>query len=178
MTSFYQANALARLYSGKAWWKAVYQQVFPYFKKAKRLPGTHQLQNLGVDKILRTEAGKDIFLEEKFDRTTYDNFFLEYISNLEKETPGWLVKPVLTDYLAYVRLGMGKCYFIPFPPLQMAWLEHGDRWLAEYGPKTAGTYRNGGFLYDTVGCCVPMTEVLSKVHATIIDISEYLPEVI
>lgn len=119
-------------------WNEVYRKAFPTMRAMinHREDGDHQ--RAGIDRSIILENSKQILIDEKVrgrNKKTglvYKDIALEYISDREREVPGWCCKPLLCDYIAYAIAPLGKCYLLPVQQLQNAWAEYGNNWIRDY----------------------------------------------
>lgn len=115
-------------------------------------------QKKGIDKILWMDSGKKLFIDEKKRRKDYGDILLEEYSNFDKKIPGWIDKPVHTDYIVYFIEPSGKIYLLPFILLKNAWLKNKDQWSTKYERKFA---QNRG--YRTSNIPIPTNILLSAI---------------
>lgn len=141
-------------------WVEIYRKAFPSVVgiHSHRQDGDHQRQ--GIDRSLVLDNGKRLWVDEKVrfrNKKTgkvYDDIALEYLSDQDREVPGWVCKPLLCDYIAYAIAPLGKCYLMPVIQLQQAWQKNGDAWLKKYGTiKAPNEWRGRSWM--TLSCCVP-----------------------
>ena len=83
---------------------------------------------------------------------------LEYVSNDQKNTPGWVEKDLFADYICYAFIPSGKAYLLPVIQLQAAWLKNKTEWLEKYGTKSADNK-----FYHTLNCPVPTDVLFSQI---------------
>jgi hypothetical protein len=157
MSKFYDDLQFSHDASDNPIWKEIYGQFFPTAKEVVdyREMGEHQL--LGIDRMIALGNTRAIYIDEKVRRKDYGgDIFLEVWSSEERQTPGWIQKPLYVDYIAYAVLESGKAYLLPVLQLQEAWIRHGEQWEAKYGTKKAFTnlVYDGG--YHSVGVPVPV----------------------
>ena len=141
-------------------WKEVYKKAFPSMAKMvnHRKNGDHQ--KFGIDRSIILENSKQILIDEKVRgrnlRTgiVYEDILLEHISNDKNNTPGWVCKPLLCDYIAYAIAPIGKCYLLPVIQLQNAWEINGKKWISNFGNKKTP---NKG--YSTISTPVPIKQL-------------------
>lgn len=89
-------------------------------------------------------------------RKSYSDILLEYLSNDQTGSLGWIEKSLHIDYLAYGFL-VSKCvYLFEWQLLRRAWIQFGKEWKAIYFNASA---ENDG--YKTWSVCVPI-KVLTK----------------
>lgn len=103
----------------------------------------------------RMRTGKIVLIDEKVrfrnqNGLCFEDIALETWSDFEKETPGWIVKPLLADYIAYAILPLGRCHLFPVPQLQSAWRLRGADWRKDYPTIRAV---NEGYWTECV--CIP-----------------------
>ncbi len=118
-----------------------------------------RFQHRGVD-LLWERPGSDVLgVEVKGDRQggRRGTYFLELISNAEKDTPGCFLYSS-ADLLAYVFLDRRELHLLPLPAVR-AWF------LARSGefPLRQARTRIGPAQYTTVGAAVPARRLLSEV---------------
>jgi len=162
------SNSVAR----DARWEALYRQAWPDVVGVEYITDV-TIQRHGIDRLLYFVDRPSIAVEEKYDSQAVENFFLEYWSAVETNTPGWIRKPLRCDYFVYVCPNIYNAYILPWPELQAAWIAQADHWVKTYGPKHV---RNPA--YTTVGVAVPIEEVLIEVPGwRVFDWPEIEPEV-
>lgn len=140
------------------WWREVYGQAFPDMTGMHDVRNDCEAQIAGVDRIVVTSAGRIWKIDEKVRRKDYGDILLEYISNDRKRSPGWVVKDLACDYIAYAIVPSRACYLLPVPALQRAWLKHGNEWLRKYGSKISAND-----FYNTLNCPVPVPVLMHKI---------------
>lgn len=103
--------------------------------------------------IIKNNSSKVTIMDVKTD-TQYrtGNFFIEEISQMEKQVKGWLTEST-AEYIAYYFLGHNVMYLIPLKSLR-AWAE---KRLDRYEPRLA---RNHG--YHTLGRIVPRDTLFNE----------------
>jgi len=138
-------------------WEEVYRKAFPTMVSMAnhRQDGYHQ--RLGIDRSITLANAKQILIDEKFrgrnEKTgkVYDDIALEYLSNRDRNIPGWVCKSLLADYIAYAIGPLGKCYLLPVLQLQQAWKNNSRTWLKAYQQIPA---QNEGWV--TMSLCLPV----------------------
>lgn len=159
-------------------WEEMYRQAFPIRRHTsdERENGQHQLA--GIDRCILLRGGRLIRIDEKvrgrnkITGKVYDDIALEFVSNTKTGADGWVVKPLLAEYIAYAIAPLGKGWLLPVIPLQAAWSKFGDQWKQQFGTIQA---LNKGYL--TLSCCVTETALFSalgkwhRVHFTPIEIN-------
>ena len=112
----------------------------------------------GLDKILTLETGDEIRIEEKFRYRAYGDIALEIWSNLKSQVPGWCVKNIIADIVAYWIIPQRKLYVFESPILRRVLSENRSQWEIQ------AENRIGGFRYadapnedyTTRSICVPI----------------------
>jgi len=139
-------------------WEIVYRKAFPTFVAMvdHRENGDHQ--KAGIDRSVILSNSKQLLIDEKVRTKNYGDIALEFISNDQRQTPGWVCKPLLADYIAYMIRPSRICYILPVVQLQAAWESRGIEWRQTFGVKAA---QNEG--YKTLNCCVPPDRVFSAI---------------
>lgn len=154
-------------YSEKAghelFWNAVYQKAFPDMEFHKLCTSNCNGQRLGVDRVVYLKSGKTLYIDEKKREKTWDDILIEYISVDTEQTPGWIEKPLLIDYLAYAFMPTQKCYLFPWQLLQRSWKHFKSCWLGKYPTITA---RNDN--YNTLSVAVPIDVLLKTLTTSMI----------
>lgn len=118
-------------------WGACYHSAFPTMIAMHNHRHDGQHQRAGIDRSIVLFNGKVIYIDEKvrgrnkITHRVYEDILLEEISDKERNTPGWIVKPLMCDYIAYAIAPLGKCYLLPVIQLQTAWLTHSSLWKQE-----------------------------------------------
>lgn len=158
----------------EAFWSAVYQKAFANLLSTELCTDLDR-QRQGIDRILRLKNGRVLYVDEKKREQSYRDILLEYISNSERNTPGWIEKDLCIDYLAYAFMPQKRAYLFPWAMLFRAWYRFGDKWIGKY-PRVVASTRVGSATYHTISCAVPI-EVLTKAVSTaaIIDVRDILP---
>jgi len=97
--SFYDDLNYSNKIQNSPIWEEIYQKFFYAHQSIDIVVWPDPLQTEGVDRILINESGNTRYLEEKADKYPPNNIYLEYQSADEYNSPGWIEKPVKTDYL-------------------------------------------------------------------------------
>jgi hypothetical protein len=131
-------------------WREVYEKAFPTMRAMvdHREDGEHQ--RAGIDRSIILAHSKQILIDEKVRRKAYEDIALEYLSDETRGTPGWVCKPLRADYIAYAIAPIGRCFLLPVPQLQQAWLAYGDLWIKTY-PRIVAKNRS----WNTISVGVP-----------------------
>ncbi len=168
---FHADNRYSLAASEEAFWLAVYRKAF-FNLASQELCTDLALQRQGIDRILRLSNGHTLRIDEKKRAREYPDILLEYTSNLERSTPGWIEKDLQIDYLAYGFMQSQRCYLFPWPMLRRAWLHFAPQWKAKYSPPVVARTRVGNATYQTISVAVP-TDVLRRAVSTasVIDVS-------
>lgn len=119
-----------------------------------------RFQHRGVDLLWERPGEEVLGVEVKGDRQggRRGTYFLELISNTEKDTPGCFLYS-RADLLAYVFLDRRELHLLPLPSARAWFLER----AREFPLRQART-RIGPAQYTTVGATVPARRVLSEVR--------------
>jgi hypothetical protein len=145
-------------------WETIYKKAFPSMVEMidHRQHGEHQYA--GIDRSIVLENSKQILIDEKvrgknkITGRVYKDIALEYISNDQKESPGWVCKPIRADYIAYVIIPIRTCYLLPVIQLQNAWAENKTEWLANYH-----TIKADNGYYKTLSLCLPVDTLFKAI---------------
>lgn len=155
--SFAESLAMSHAAEDLPVWQEVYEQAFPSMVSMVNHRQDGWWQRAGVDRSVILQSSKQIRIDEKVrgrNKKTgkvYDDIALEWLSSREHNTPGWVCKPLLCDYIAYLIAPLGRCYLLPIEQLQMAWAAHGEGWRNRFFEIKAD---NGS--YTTVSTAVPV----------------------
>lgn len=155
---FDQCLAFSHAGSDMPFWEKVYRKAFPTMQSMHdhREDGFHQRE--GIDRTILLPGAKLLYIDEKLrgknKRTgkIYEDIALEEWSDEARRKPGWTQKPLRADYIAYAIAPLGKCYLLPVPQLQKAWLDNRVYWKAQYWQIRAP---NNG--YVTVSYGIPVS---------------------
>jgi len=144
--------------------ETVYRAAFPDFSTMVSHRRDGYWQRLGVDRSVILNTSRQIKVDEKVrgrnkkTNRVYDDILLEHVSNDRTGAPGWVVKPLLADYIAYAIAPLGRCYLLPVVQLQLAWRDHGHHWRSKWGDRKA---RNCG--YWTISTPVPVKPLFAAI---------------
>lgn len=142
-------------------WNDIYKKAFPNMTNHMR--GKKEKCNsqiFGIDRIIYLENGKTITLDEKIRTKVYEDIALEFISNDQKNTPGWMEKDLAIDYLAYAFLPLKTAYLFDWRMLKRAWENYKEDWKKKYFIAKAKNE-----FYYTHNVCIPI-KVLMKSCST------------
>ena len=148
MNDFNQCLEFSHSASDLPIWREIYEKAFPYMVAMTDHRGDGEHQRAGIDRSIILGNSKQILIDEKVRKKDYGDILLEYLSIEEKNTPGWVCKPIRADYIAYAILPTGMCYLLPVPQLQGAWEKFGAGWINTFKPRRA---RNNGYMTVNVG---------------------------
>lgn len=150
-------------------WDAVYKKYF--YNMTNHMIGKHELcnsQKNGVDRIIYLENGKTITIDEKVRTKVYPDIALEYLSNDQTGTLGWMEKDLSIDYLAYAFLPIKTVYLFDWIALKRAWNHYKNNWLERYFISIAPNKT-----YNTHSVCVPINILIDSCSlATIIKLDK------
>ena len=155
-------------------WGEIYAQAFPGMVGFHSHSEDGDHQRLGIDRSVVLNTGKVIWIDEKIrgpDRQgrPYTDIALEYLSSAESNTPVWICKPLLCDYIAYANPPLGKCYMLPVIQLQMAWVQKSQEWFSYASEKRRGFLiisaknKTGTNEWTTKSLCVPTNTLFSAI---------------
>lgn len=144
--------------ANEPFWLEVYAMAFPDLATIVNVRKDGWAQRGGIDRLVLTDAGREWKVDEKVRREKWDDILLEIYSNEYRQTPGWVVKDLACDFIAYAFLPTQECFLLPVAPLQRAWRKHGEKWQSEYGIRRAA---NEG--YWTLNCPVPIPELMRRI---------------
>lgn len=117
-----------------------------------------RFQHRGVDLLWELPGGKVLGVEVKADRQgRRGNFFLELVSNLERDTPGCFLYSE-ADVLAYVFLDAQQLWHLPLSAMREWFLPRARGYPLRHTQTQTGKVR-----YTTVGALVPVQDVLGQV---------------
>lgn len=160
---FHESLAASHAAQDLPFWQEVYKTAFPNFQSMNnhREDGAHQRN--GIDRSIVLSNGKCLWIDEKVrgrNRKTgevYEDIALEYLSNRDRNIPGWVCKPLMCDYIAYAIAPLGRCYLLPVIQLQSAWQRCGETWKLNYPKKIEAFNRDKqtGYSWWTVSVGVP-----------------------
>ena len=143
--NFADSLALSHAAADLPFWEETYRAAFPTMAAMidHRKDGAHQ--RAGIDRSIILENASQILVDEKVrwrNRLTglvYEDIAIEYRheSGSGVNTPGWVCKSLLCEYIAYAIAPLGLCYLLPVLQLQKIWGEHGAEWIRQ-GQKNEG----------------------------------------
>ena len=168
---FKEQLAKSHMAEDMPFWKEIYKKAFPDMVTmiSHRQDGEHQ--RAGIDRSIILHNSKQILIDEKVryrsEKTgmVYEDIILEYWSNEEQRSPGWVIKPLRADYIAYAIEPLGICYLLPVIQLQQAWKKWGERWKAKYPKPIKARTRTSNGHYTTVSVAVEVKELFKAIGA-------------
>lgn len=129
-------------------------------------PTSRFLQKREIDRIFTIErTGIDWTVEYKACRVapSTNNAFIETVSVLEKDIPGW-ARSSWAQLLVYYVPQWNAAYLASMTEIRMRL----KNWIAEYGPeKDVPNHWDNGNKYTTRGVCVPISEFQSICYRTL-----------
>lgn len=141
-------------------WEETYRKAFPDFATMCDHSMNGYWQKQGIDRSVILHSSKQILIDEKvrfrnhLTGKVYTDILLEVWSDKERKIPGWIQKPLMCDFIAYAIAPLGVCYLLPVVQLQQAWVRNGERWIKDYGTKSASnSSRSGSWITESV--CIP-----------------------
>ena len=132
INDFYEKLKFANDHRLDTFWETVYRKLFVNYSNSMPSLENSQSQRFGIDKIIHLTNGKTIYIDEKIRSKVYDDILLEYISNDKTNSPGWIEKELLIDYLAYAFLPSKTVYVFDWSLLRRTWLYYKNDWLSKY----------------------------------------------
>lgn len=136
--NFNDSLAFSHTQANSPIWEKCYRQWFPGFQRMLYHPKDGWGQRRGIDRSVYVRHGdceKEILVDEKMRRPgkngrIYTDIALEFWSNKERRTPGWVCKPLMCDYIAY-GIPSGVCWLLPVLPLQEVFRRNRSKWLSD-----------------------------------------------
>jgi hypothetical protein len=166
---FEERLAYSHSQSDADYWEEVYRQAFPDFHTMLDLRHDGWHQRAGRDRAVILSSGKSVFIDEKVRSETYGDILIEVWSQYPRTgtdpfpsvrgaVPGWAVKPLDCDWLAYAFETTQTCHMFPFLGIRAAWAKFGAMWSIRASNRESGfrwiVARNRS--YNTVGIGVPL----------------------
>jgi hypothetical protein len=152
--------------SDEPFWEQVYRQAFHNFKGQIPVYGRCESQWRGVDRLVYLSNDTVLRVDEKKRKKVREDILLEYLSNDQKRTPGWIELDLAIDYLAVAFMPIQKVYLLPWVLLRRAWLKHGEEWIQwgderQNGFETVSAENPG---YRTWSVAVPIKRLYAAIH--------------
>lgn len=155
---FHKSLALSRDQEDAPWWRDVYEGAFPTLRGMVSVRDDGWAQRGGIDRVLTLACGRTITVDEKVRAENWPDILLEYWSDRDRKTPGWVAKDLACDFIAYAFIPSRTCYLIPFLSLRQAWRKNRLEWVGQYRRVEA---QNRG--YTTVSVAVPTAALLAGI---------------
>lgn len=114
------------------WVLDMYRAAYPNVETLAYVRKDGWAQRGGVDRVVTLSSGKTITHDEKFREKVWNDFCLEYFSDLRQKTRGWVAKDLACDVIAYAFVPIKTAYFLPFQTLREAWRRNHESWVSEY----------------------------------------------
>ena len=111
------------------WWAVIYKKAFPTMKAMISIDQDRWSQRAGVDRIIILNSEKDLRIEEKVREKDWNDILLEYLSDAERNIPGWIEKDLASDFIIFVFKETQRAFLLPFPLLRRCWKQHGKDWI-------------------------------------------------
>jgi hypothetical protein len=164
---FDKSLAKARINDEDTIWETVYKRAFPSFLTSAKIDVDGWAQHGGIDRIVILQDGTTLYVDQKMRDGDWNDFALEYWSDLERKAPGWVEKDLACDYIAYAFKPSKRCYLLPFQQLRSAWKEHKQEWLHTFPTFEVQNERNG-HRWVTVCVGVPIGVVMEAIKRALI----------
>lgn len=142
-------------------WEEVYRKAFPTFAQMFNCRSDGDHQRAGIDRSIVLTNSKQILVDEKVRFKAYDDIALEYLSDEARGVPGWVVKPLLCDYIAYAIAPKGICHLLPVLQLQQAWRNNKDKWMEYFTIRAEN--ETAGRRWTTLSKPVPLKELFQAI---------------
>ena len=147
-----------------AGWYKIYELMFRDFNNMAEVKD-RALQAKQVDRILLLDNGAELRIEEKVDKYDNQRIALEMWADTEHSRAGWLSKPSLAHWIAYKKVALGECLFLPPNALKNAYMANKEKWgekaNLEIEDFKVGRAQNKG--YSSINLLVPIKELLKTV---------------
>jgi len=164
-TSFNDKNKSTREFDETL--KKFFHQKWPgMIREIIKTPDDHKSadQDNGIDWVVVLSAGTRLYIEVKYLLKTHEEILFEHTVDLTQGKPGWIEKPLFSDYLFYIFAPTQEIYMFNFKILQTVWFNNKERWMnGEDGAFEIETpTRTNNYLYYTLSTCVPIQVVLDE----------------
>ena len=117
------------------------------------------LQKVGADIKVTLKSGDSFYVEEKIRLTTYPDLLLETKSSIERNTPGWIEKESISEWLVYFCKDTKRIFVMKMKDIQTEYNERKTAWLDRHRIVTSSTDN----LYHSRNVAVPWSDIRSKV---------------
>jgi len=170
MNDFKEDLEFSNSHEMSSWWDDCYRKAFPTMSACVSIRSDGWAQRGGIDRRIVLSCGRTITIDEKVRRKDYGDVLLEIWSDLEKKTPGWAIKPLACDYIAYAISPINKCYLFPTLNLQIALQNNKNDWhqfsIKEMNGFSYKDAKNNGWI--TRNMSVPTEILLDAIKNSII----------
>ncbi|WP_235425526.1 hypothetical protein [Croceibacterium mercuriale] len=102
-------------------------------------------------------------MDKKIRMVDWSDILLEQWSDEGRRSPGWVLKTLACDFVAYAFAPSRRCFLLPGAPLQRAWRQNGRGWIQEYGQRRA---LNPG--YATASVPVPIDALMPAISQAMV----------
>ncbi len=135
-----------------------YKSIFGSGSLVETIPAHTELQTQGADVKITCPSGRVFYCEEKIRQRDFDDLLLETKSCVERNTPGWIEKPSIADFLVYFCQDSKRVFVLKMKEIQNEYSERKAVWLDRGRVVTA----DNGF-YTSRNVAVPWGDVQSRV---------------
>jgi len=157
---FHKSLATSKEHANAPWWDQVYRKAFIGFATSHYVQDDGWAQRGGIDRVIVLRSGKTFNVDEKVRTKDWPDFALERYSDRQRQTPGWIQKPLACDFIAYAFVPSQRCYLLPFLTLRAAWRSNGPDWIRAAEEKAKGFSfiyaENHGYTTESVGVPIPV----------------------
>ena len=148
------------------WWEPIYKKAFPDFSSMVCVREDGWAQRGGIDRVVVLGSGKTVTVDEKVRERDWPDILWEYLSDRDRNAPGWCAQALACDYIAYAFVPSQRCYLFPALQVRRAWLDRGTEWVMRAKNNDDG-YRivdadNGRYVTRSVA--VPLRESMAAVR--------------
>lgn len=162
---FYESLENSHRHADLPLWGELYRAAFPTFQGMFAHSNDGEHQRAGVDRSVLLTNGKQILVDEKIRFKDYGDILLEYLSNKERNIPGWVCKPLRCDYIAYTVAPTGKGYLLPTIQLQEAWRRNKHLWMQDRYFTARAPNELNGQRWTTLSKAIPVVELFKAIGA-------------
>lgn len=138
---FSKSLSFSKSHASSSWWLPCYKAAFPTLKACAEIEHDGWAQRAGIDRLLVLECGRTISIDEKVREKDYGDILLEIWSDRDRKIPGWAIKPLACEFIAYAIAPAKRCFLLPTLLLQKALQENKASWHKLAADK------QGGFSY-------------------------------
>lgn len=157
---FRRSLVFSHEYADAPWWEPVYRAAFGNLLSCASVRKDSFAQRAGVDRVVVTEHGRTITIDEKVRKEDWPDFALERWSDEARRTVGWIQKPLECEFIAYAFIPTATCYLFPTLTLQRAWRQHKRDWGERY-PAVRAFNCQDGRRWTTLSTAVPRDVLLN-----------------